>query len=152
MKTTGSRRTGYVIALVVAVLALLGSMAAVGALTLRSHSRAGWSASLSQGGARGGDWWGPGPGGMMRGGGRGGWGTALTQAEATKIATVWVSANQSGAQLGAPTEMPMGWVFNVTRSGARLGALVVFGNGQVRYYPGGSTVAPSPTPSAGSGT
>ena len=152
--TTGSK-TGYIIALVVAVVTLVGSMLAVGLYAASNHTGWGpsnvanseqWRSGLGQGGMMGGRNGGSMMGGRNGGGMMGGWsGTALTQQQATQAATTWLAANRADATLGAGVQMPMGWLFAI--SGGAGGSLMVYNNGQVTYYDG-----PSAVPSAGSGT
>lgn len=130
-------RRGYTVALVVAVVVLVGSMAMT-ALYVGAHS-------VLLGAARGtasygGPGWGP---GMMDQGQEGA--AEVSPAAAQQIATNWLAANQPGARLGTGVTMPMGHVFPVTRGGATVGMLVVGDrDGQVRYR---QFAAPSPAPS-----
>jgi hypothetical protein len=126
-------RRGYTVALVVAVVVLVGSMAMT-ALYAGAHG------ALRGTGGHGGTGWGPGP---MYQGQQGA--DDVSPAAAQQIATNWLAANQPGAQLGTGVTMPMGYVFPVTRSGATVGMLVVGDrDGQVRYR---EFAAPSPAPS-----
>lgn len=151
---TGQRR-GYAIALAVAVLALVMSVAAAVAF-LGTGSN--WSLN-GPGYASTSDAWrqGLGGGGGMMGGGRGtmmgGWngeGTAsITPAQAKTAADAWVAANRPGSTAGQGVQMPMGYVFTVTRDGQVVGTIVVNDvTGAVGWFQDGALSAPSPTPSA----
>lgn len=146
---TGQRR-GYVIALVVAVLALIVSIGA--AMTVmasgngwhmnnaaQASSPDGWRQGLAGGGMMG---QGRGGGGMM-----GDWndqGTpSLTTDQATAAAEAWAAANQPGATVGAVVQMPMGYLFTLTKDGRSVGTIIVNDDtGQVGWW---AAAQPSPT-------
>ena len=146
---TGQRR-GYVIALVVAVLALLVSVgAAIGfALSPRIAAVGRQEVSASTEG------WQPGPAGSMMGvqGWHGGgmmddWndrGTAaITPAQARTAADAWVTANQPGATVSDGIRMPMGYLFTLTQDGVGVGTIVVDDDtGQVTWW---QRTTPSPS-------
>lgn len=168
-----TKKRGYVVALVAAVVVLFGSMA-VAFAAANSHpwpwSPAGQSAGTWQQGpgpgagrmdpGRGWDngygaMMGPGPGGNngyggMMGPGPGGTNDSAAQispAEAKKLADDWLVKNQPGAAAGPATQMPMGYVFTVTKDNQTVGTLMVNDDtGQVIYRQWSG-----PTPSA-SGT
>jgi hypothetical protein len=55
-------------------------------------------------------------------------------------------ANQPGATVGAVVQMPMGYLFSVTRDGTRVGTIIVSDDtGQVAWW---SAAQPSPASSA----
>lgn len=151
---TTRSKTGYIIALVVAVVTLVGSMLAVGMYAASHHSGWGfsntasgeqWRSGLGQQGMMGGR----DGGGMMNGRGNGGMmgnrsGTALTQQQATQAATTWLAANRPDDTLGAGVQIPMGWLFSLI--GGTGGSLMVYNNGQVAYYEG---TYPSAAPRSG---
>jgi hypothetical protein len=137
-------RGGYLTALVVAVVALVGSVIAVFAFTTTSgpwamHREAqassadGWRQGLAGGGFMGDG----GAGrdefrGMMGGSGGGMMGNwddnttaTVSPAQARTAADQWVAANQPGATLGQGAQMPMGYIFTVTKAGQTVGMLVV---------------------------
>ena len=105
-------RRVYTVALGATGLVLVGSMAGAAA----------YAASSGAAGTTGNSWgpgWGSGPGGMM-----GGWGSAdsgdapeVTLDQAKEIADQWVATNQPGATADAGFQMPMGYVFVVSRDG-----------------------------------
>lgn len=130
-------RRGYAIALVVAVAVLLGSMALTAmAVTHR----------LNPGAVRGTD-------------GRPGWGpgamdprqddqSQVSSADAQRIASDWLSANQPGTVLGAGLARPRGYVFPVTRDGVRVGTVMVSDRDGRVLYRQFAVPTPTPTPSA----
>ena len=125
-------RRGYLIALVAAVVVLLGSMG-LAAAALVTHRPGG--VIVREGGLR--DGWGPGmmdPDGVDQ----------VSPADAQQIASDWLATNQPGAQLGAVSQTPMGYFFPVLRDGVRVGTLVVGDRGRVAYR---QLVAATPTPS-----
>lgn len=156
MNTT---RRGYIVALVAAVVVLLGSMAAAVAYAANSYS---WPWSPA---GQSGDAWqqGPGPGGDMMDRGRG-WDNGsggmmgpdadgddgpaqISLAQAKKLADDWIVENQPGGAAGSGTQMPVGYVFPVTKDDQIVGMLMVDDDtGQVIYRQWSG-----PTPSA-SGT
>lgn len=143
---TGQRR-GYVIALVVAVLALVVSVGA--AMTFMTTNN-GWYPAQSSGP----DGWRQGlAGGPMMGQGRGGGGMmgdwndqdtpSITADAATTAAKAWAAANQPGASVGAVVQMPMGYLFTVTKDGQSVGTIIVNDDtGQVGWW---GAAQPSPT-------
>lgn len=126
---TGQRR-GYVIALVLAVLALVLSVGAMAFTagggrwyggTAALAEREGWRQDLPGAGMMG---WSHGGAGMM-----GDWdeqATASISAEQAKAtAEAWLKASQPGATVGDAVRMPMGYVFQVTQDGKGTGTLMV---------------------------
>lgn len=107
-------RRGHWIALIASVVVLVGSMGVTAA----------WLAAqgLDHGPVRGvgGSGWGPGQ--RDRGADDG---DVIDLAEAQRLASGWLAANQPGAVLGAGLTIPMAYVFPVTRAGVRVGTLVV---------------------------
>lgn len=149
---SGQRR-GYAIALVVAVLALVGS---VGAAATLMGPGASWHWTNAAGSASADGWRQDLNGGGMMGHGRGGAGMMgdwneqgaprVTPDSATAAAEAWAAANQPGATVSAVTQMPMGYVFTVTRDGQSVGMILVADDtGQVTWW--GATRLPQ-TPSA----
>jgi hypothetical protein len=146
---TGQRR-GYVIALVVAVLALVVS---VGAAMTVVASGNGWHLNNSAR-ASSPEGWRPGlVGAGMMGQGRGGGGMmgdwndqvtpSITADQAQSTAEVWAAANQPGATVGAGVPMPMGYLFTVTEDGRSVGTIIINDDtGQVGWWPASQ---PSPT-------
>ncbi len=146
---TGQRR-GYVIALVVAVLALVVS---VGAAMTVMTSNSGWHLNTSAQ-ASNPDGWRQGlAGGGMMGQGRGGGGMmgdwtdqgapSITTDQATTAAEAWAAANQPDATVGAVVQMPMGYLFTVTRDGRSVGTIIVNDDtGRVGWW---AAAQPSPT-------
>lgn len=131
-------RRGYAIALVAAVVMLVGSMGLT-ALALATHRP---GAVTVRSGVFGGGW---GPG-MMNQGPDGADEISPTQAQ--QIASDWLAANQPGAQLGSAYQMPRGYVFPVTRNGVRVGTLVVGDvDGRVAYRQF-APARPTPAPTA----
>ena len=139
-----TRRGGYVAALVVAVGALVGSVIAAVVFTTTSGP---WSLHRASQGTAAGDWrTGLAGGGMMGSGtvsgdqsrgmmGRSGGGmmgnwdgnetASVTLAQAKTAADKWVAANQPGAAAGPGAQMPMGYVFTVTKDGQAIGMVMV---------------------------
>ena len=146
---TGQRR-GYVIALVVAVLALVISVGA--AMTVmatgngwhlnnaaQASSPDGWRQGLAGNGMMG---QGRGGGGMM-----GDWDDrdtpSITTDQATTAAEAWAAANQPGATVGSGVQMPMGYLFTLTKDGRSVGTIIVNDDtGQVGWW---AAAQPSPT-------
>jgi hypothetical protein len=149
---TGQRR-GYVIALVVAVLALVLSFGA--AMTFMTSGN-GWHLNNSAQ-ASSPDGWRQGlAGNGMMGQGRGGtgmmgdWdeqGNPTITAEAAKTAAeAWAATNQPGTTVGAGVHMPMGYLFTLTKDGRAVGTIIVNDDtGQVARW---DAAQPSPTASA----
>jgi hypothetical protein len=149
---TGQRR-GYVIALVVAVLALVLSFGA--AMTFmtsgngwhlnnsaQASSPEGWRQGLAGTGMMG---QGRGGGGMM-----GDWNDqdtpSISADQAKTAAEAWAAANQPGATVGAVVQMPMGYLFALTKDGKSVGTIMVNDDtGQVVWW---GAAAPSPPASA----
>lgn len=146
---SGQRRE-YVVALVLAVLALLVSVGA--AMTLmasgngwhlnnatQASSPDGWRQGLAGNGMMG---QGRGGGGMM-----GGWNDQdsprITTDQARTAAEAWAAANQPGATVGSGVQMPMGYLFTLTRDGQLVGTIIVNDDtGQVGWW---AAAQPSPT-------
>jgi hypothetical protein len=149
---TGQRR-GYAIALAVAIMVLVASMGAAAAL-MGTSSNWDWDNAAGSGSSEG---WRQGlNGGGMMGQGRGGAGmmgdwnqqdtTRITADAATAAAEAWAEANQPGATVGAGGQMPMGYLFTVTKDGQSVGTLIVNDDtGQVAWW---GPAQPSQTPSA----
>ncbi len=149
---TGHRR-GYVIALVVAVLALVVSVGATLAVvtsgnawqlnnSAQASSPEGWRQGLAGGGMMG----------QGRGGGEmmGDWDDQVTPSiaagAAKAAADAWAAANQPGATVGAVVQMPMGYLFTLTEDGSSVGTIIVNDDtGQVAWWP---AAHPSATASA----
>jgi hypothetical protein len=148
---TGQRR-GYVIALVAAVLALFVS---VGAAMTVVASGNGWHLNNSAQ-ASSPDGWREGlAGNGMMGQGRGGGGMmgdwddqdtpSISADQAKTAAEAWAAANQPGATVGAVVQMPMGYLFTVTKDGKSVGTIIVNDDtGQVGWW---GAAAPPPTAS-----
>ena len=148
---TGQRR-GYVIALVVAVLALVLSVgAAMTFMTsgngwhLNNSAQAstpdGWRQGLAGNGMMG---QGRGAGGMM-----GDWNDqdtpSITADQAKKAAAAWAATNQPGTTVESGSQMPMGYLFTLTKDGSSVGTIIVNDDtGQVAWW---GAAAPSPTAS-----
>ncbi len=146
---SGQRR-GYVIALVVAVLALVVSVGA--AMTwmapgngwylnnaAQASSPDGWRQGLAGGGMMG---QGRGGGEMMRG-----WNDqdspSITTDQARTAAEAWAAANQPGSTVGSGVQMPMGYRFTLTKDGRSVGTIIVNDDtGQVGWW---AAAQPSPT-------
>jgi len=146
---TGQRR-GYVIALVVAVLALVVS---VGAAMTWMASGNGWHLNNAAQ-ASSPDGWRQGlAGGGMMGQGRGGgemmgdWNDqdspSITTDQARTAAEAWAGANQPGSTVGSGVQMPMGYLFPLTEDGRSVGTIIVNDDtGQVGWW---AAAQPSPT-------
>lgn len=146
------QRRGYVIALVLAVMALLVSVgAALAVVTRGGSSNNSWSPVASQQ-----DGWRQGLGAGMMGPGSGGagmmggWderGTAtITPEQARSKVEAWVAANQPGAKVGGVVQMPMGYVFSVTKGGQTVGTVMVNDDtGALGWW---GYAQPTPTPSS----
>lgn len=148
---TGQRR-GYVIALVLAVLTLVVSFGAAMAVmtsgsgwhlnsTAQASSPDGWRQDLAGGGMMG----------QGRGGGEmmGDWNDqetpSITADAATAAARAWAVANQPGATVGSGVQMPMGYLFTLTKDGRSVGTIIVNDHtAQVGWW---GAPAPSPTAS-----
>lgn len=138
---SGQRR-GYLIALVVAVLALLVSLTAAVILVVlpRGGSVGRQQVSTSTDGRQ------LGPGGSMMGdqgwdggGMMGDWNdrgtTIITPAQARAAADAWVAANQPGATVSDGIGMSMGYLFTLTKDGVGVGTIVVNEDtGQVAWW------------------
>lgn len=149
---TGQRR-GYVIALVVAVLALVVSLGA--AMTFMASGN-GWHLNNSAQASTPDSWRQGLAGGGMMGQGRGAGGMmgdwndqgtpTITPDAAKSAAEAWAATNQPGATVGALVRMPMGYLFTLTKDGRSVGTIVVNDDtGQVTWW---GAAAPSPTPSS----
>ena len=124
---SGQRR-GYAIALVVAVLVLVGS---VGAAATLMGPGASWPWTNAAGSASSDGWRQDLKGGGMMGHGRGGAGmmgdwndrgtTIITPAQARAAADAWVAANQPGATVSDGIGMSMGYLFTLTKDGVGVG-------------------------------
>ena len=68
-------------------------------------------------------------------------GTAtITPTQAKAAADAWVAANQPGATVGA-VQMPMGYLFTVTKDGLSVGTIMVNDDtGQVTWWGAATTV------------
>lgn len=144
-----SNRRGYLIALVIAVVTLIGTVGAA-AVYATSHG-ARWAAA-SQANAGDTGWggmmddsgWG---GGMMGGSDSGTAAVSLQQAQT--IAQDWVSKNAAGATLDSGVTMPMGYLFTATRDNQIVARIMVNDDtGQVITR---SASNPTPTPTASAG-
>lgn len=147
------QRRGYVIALVVAVVALIVSVGSAIGFVLTPRTGPADSRQL----APSSDGWQSGPGaGMMGGQGWDGGGmmddwndqgaATITPAQAQAAAAAWVAANQPGATLNEGNRMPMGYLFTLTKDGRSVGTIIVNDDtGQVTWW--GATRLPQ-TPSA----
>lgn len=136
------QRSGYLITLVVAVLALLVSVAAAIILVVvpRGGSVGRQQVSTSTDGRQ------QGPGGSMMGDQgwdgdamMGDWNdqgtTTLTPEQARAAADAWVAANQPGATVSDGIGMPMGYLFTLTQDGVSVGTIVVNEDtGQVAWW------------------
>ena len=147
------QRRGYVIALVVAVLALVVSVGAAMAFMIPGT---GWHVNNSAQASTPDDWRQGLAGNGMMGQGRGGggmmgdWndqGTPSLTADAAKTAAeAWAAANQPGTTVGAVVQMPMGYLFTLTKDGHSVGTIVVDDDtGQVTWW---GAAAPSPSTDA----
>lgn len=151
---TDQRRV-YVVALVVAVTALIGSVGVSVAYAPNSNQ---WSGSPTRQAdtdhwpmmGRGDSGYGDGMHGGMMGQGRGesdGEGQ-LTLVEAKKLADDWLSKNQPGASADRGIQMPMGHIFTVTKDGQTIGMVMVNDDsGQVGFH---AVSSPTPVPTGGS--
>ncbi len=145
---SGQRR-GYVVALVVAVLALVISVGAVMTVmatgngwqlnnAAQGSSPDGWRQGLAGNGMMG---QGLGGGGMM-----GDWddrdSPRITTDRARAAAEAWAAANQPGASVGSSVQMPMGYLFTLTKDGRSVGTIIVNDDtGQVGWW---AAAQPSP--------
>lgn len=148
---TGQRR-GYVIALVLAVLALVVSVGAVVAVVAGGSGWYGGAAAVA-----GQESWRQGLGGAgMMGWGHHGAGVmgdwdeqgtgSITAEQARSTAEAWATANQPGATVGEAARMPMGYLFRVTRDGTAVGTVMVNDDtGAVGWW---GNPQPDPTSSA----
>ncbi|MEI6624309.1 MAG: hypothetical protein WCP28_20655 [Actinomycetes bacterium] len=157
-----TQKTGYLVALVVAVVVLLGSVGMAVAHGISSHrtvaaGKAGSGTNDNNRGMMGQDN-GRGQGMMGRGGGYGGMmdqgdddaAATVSADQARVLADAWLAKNQPGATAGAVVTMPMGYVFPVTRNGTGVGTVMVNDdNGSVVFHAwGGASAAPTPTPTS----
>lgn len=144
-----TNRRGYLIALVIAVVTLVGS---VGAAAVYATSQGPRWAAASQADAGDTGWGGmmdgPGWGGGMMGGSDSGTAVVSLQ-QARTIAQDWVTKNGVGATLDSGVTMPMGYLFTATRENQTVARIMVNDDtGQVITR---SVTYPTPTPPAPSG-
>lgn len=144
-----TNRRGYLVALVIAVVTLIGT---VGAAAVYAASHGSIRAVASQADAGDTGW-----GGMMD---RSGWGggmmgssdsgtAAVSLQQAQTIAQDWVSKNAAGATLDSGVTMPMGYVFTATRDNQIVARIMVNDDtGQVITR---SVTYPTPAPTVSSG-
>lgn len=150
-------RTWYIVGLVAACALLVGTMAATFSHGHERNVRFSVGAGPGYGGMMGNGWgngrgdgWGGGPGigsgGMMRNG----WGndddSPQAAAAAKSLAQAWVDENAAGATLSDALDMPMGFMFTVTRNNQTVAYLMVV-NGSVRAH---VLTSPTPAPSSSS--
>ena len=150
-------RSGYAIALVVAVLILIGSVG----MAMAYAAGGGWAGARSYGSAA--DDWRQGLGGQMMGQGSANWcgqmmgqmmgqghGDGYAQmglAEGKALADAWLSSNQPGAAADSGIQTPMGLMFTVSQDGAVEGTLMVIADTGQIYYHQWSAAEPVPSPS-----
>ncbi len=147
-----ANRSGYVIALVIAVVTLIGSAG----MFMASASNSWWSGSERYGVAGADDWqqglsngmmgqgWNNGSGMMGQGWNSGG--VQVSLAEAKELGDAWLATNQPGTVSDLGTWVPMGYMFTVTKEGTLVGTLMVSDDtGQVGYLQWSS---PAPTASS----
>lgn len=149
-------RTWYVVGLVAASALLVGTMVATFSnvhdrMALADHRGPGYGAGAGPGyGGMMGNGWGNGPGNGSGGMMRNGWGndddSPQAAAAAKSLAQAWVDQNAAGATLGDAQDMPMGYMFIVTRNNQTVAYLMVV-NGSVRAH---VLTAPAPAPSTSS--
>jgi hypothetical protein len=134
-----ARRTGYLVALIVAVLALFASIAftlGTGFRSAHGDDTDGWrrmmvGGSMMDGSMLGGSMMGGRGAGMWSGTGAGGpsygWnGTGpVTLEQARAQATTWVSKYSGGATLDAGVTMPMGYAFTAVSKGHAVAMIMV---------------------------
>ncbi|MHB1066885.1 MAG: hypothetical protein ACYC2Z_05605 [Candidatus Nanopelagicales bacterium] len=134
-------RSGYAVALVVAVLTLIGTVG----LAVAYAPSGGWAGAQPYGAGSDGGWrlgWGA---GMMGNGWSGGPGQP-SLADGKVLADEWLASNRPGLSADSGTQTPMGLMFFVTRDGEVEGMLMLNGGtGQVYYWPWSGAV---PTPAA----
>ncbi len=143
-----TNRRGYLIALVIAVVTLIGTVGAAAVYATSHGSR--WATTYQ---ADAGD---TGWGGMMDGSGWGGMmagsdsrTVAVNLQQAQTIAQDWVTKNATGATLDLGVTMPMGYLFTATRDNQTVARIMVNDDsGQVITR---SVAYPTPTPTATSG-
>ncbi len=120
-----AHRRGYLAALVIAVVTLIGTVGAA-AVYATSHGSRWAAASPADNGDTG---WGEMMGGSGRGGGTMGGsdsGTAtVSLRQAQTIAHDWVSKNAAGATLDSGVTMPMGYVFTVSQVNQMVARIMV---------------------------
>ncbi len=126
-----ANRRGYVIALVLAVVTLIGSAG----MFMASASNSWWLGSERYRVAGADDWQQGLSGGMMGHGwnsGSGmmghGWNSGDVQvslAEAKELGDAWLATNQPGTISDLGIQMPMGYMFTVTKEGSLVGTLMV---------------------------
>lgn len=129
---TATRR-GYAIALVVAVLTLIGTVG----LAVAYSSTGGWTGAQPY--RAGSDDWRLGSGAGMMGNGWNGWNRGPAQfsvADGKEFADEWLASNQPGLTADSGVRTPVGLMFFVTNNGAVTGVLVLSGDtGQASYWP-----------------
>ncbi len=147
-----ANRRGYVIALVLAVVTLIGSAG----VFMASASNSRWSGSERYRVAGADDWRQGLSDGMMGQGwhsGSGMWGQGwnsggvqVSLAKAKELGDAWLATNQPGTVSDLGTWVPMGYMFTVTKEGSLVGTLMVSDDtGQVGYLQWSS---PAPTASS----
>ncbi len=147
-----ANRSGYVIALVLAVVTLIGSAG----MFMASASNSWWPGSERYRVAGADDWqqglsngmmgqgWNSGSGMMGQGWNSGG--VQVSLAEAKEFGDAWLATNQPGTVSDLGTWVPMGYMFTVTKEGSLVGTLMVSDDtGQVGYLQWSS---PAPTASS----
>jgi len=135
-----SDRRGYVIALVAALVVLVGSMALAAGYVVTHRG-------TTVAGDREINGFGPGAGfGMMGNTDRSSGDGAVSLAQAQSSAKDWVAKNAPGAIVDDGVTMPMGYVFTVTQDNQIVARVMVNDDtGQVAVR---TWITPSPTPSA----
>ena len=147
-------RSGYAIALVVAVLTLIGSTG----MAMAYAAGGGWAGGSSYRTAAVDDWclgmggqmMGQGSGNAycpMMGQGHGDWYAQMGLAEGKALADQWLSSNKPGAFADSGSQTPMGLMFTVSQDGSVEGTLMVMADtGQIYYRPW-SAAQPAPSTS-----
>jgi hypothetical protein len=141
-----TNRRGYLIALVIVIVTLIGTVGAA-AVYATSHGSS-WAAASQGDTGWGGMMDGPGWGGGMMGGSDSGT-AAVSLQQAQSIAQDWVSRNAAGATLDSGVTMPMGYLFTATRDNQIVARIMVNDDtGQVITRSG---TYPTPAATASSG-